>query len=298
MPLPQPCLESIDETPLGWAEPSPDPDRQRARRVCTSPTSRSLTPPGSSASQPGPRLSSRRRKTRSGAMRAWDPPVERVEPRAVAARAERCGAAGAGRRRSPGEFTGAVIGRGSAAPSRPPKSSPAREAASGWSASSCRSEPGRGPGGRGGSAPRPRVGPGREVTSSPTRRVRRAARRARAPVGCAGAALRRSSGSAVSPTHAGGGGSRRASRSLLSALAGAVARRERVSKVGGQRGAHGVTTDSRGLAGVGIVRAGGRRRIARRLPAMAHDVAEDEAQDDADDDEARSACVMSLIHVL
>jgi hypothetical protein len=114
-------------------------------------------------------------------------------------------------RRRPAEFTGAVIGRGSAAPSRPPISAPAHEAAPRWSASRYGIEPGRGRGARGGSAPRPRAGPSREARSSPTGRVRRAARRARAPADCAGSGLRRSRASAVSATHAGGGGSRRAS---------------------------------------------------------------------------------------
>jgi hypothetical protein len=47
-------------------------------------------------------------------------------------------------RRRPAEFTGAVIGRGSAAPSRPPISAPAHEAAPRWSASRYGIEPGRG----------------------------------------------------------------------------------------------------------------------------------------------------------
>jgi hypothetical protein len=115
-------------------------------------------------------------------------------------------------RRRRAEFTGAVIGRGSGAPSLPPISAPAREAAPRWSASRYGIEPGRGRGARGGSAPRPRAGPSREARSSPTGRVRRAAQRARAPADCAGSGLRPSRGSAVSPTHAGGGGSREASR--------------------------------------------------------------------------------------
>jgi hypothetical protein len=110
----------------------------------------------------------------------------------------------------PSGITGVVIGRGSAAPLLPPISARAREAGPGWSASSRRSELGRGRGARGDSAPRPRAGPSREARSSRAGRVRRAARRARAPAARAGSRVRRSRGSAVS-MHAGGGGSRRAS---------------------------------------------------------------------------------------
>ena len=115
-----------------------------------------------------------------------------------------------GRRRSRAEFTDAVIGRGSAAPSLPPISAPTREAALNSSASSHRSEPGRGRDARGGSAPRPRAGPSREARSSPTGWVRWAARCPRAVAARAGSWLRRSRGGAVSLTPV-GGGSRRAS---------------------------------------------------------------------------------------
>jgi hypothetical protein len=136
-------------------------------------------------------------------------PVEWAYPR-MAARAERLLASGVGRRRSRAEFTGAVIGRGSAAPSLPPISAPTREAALDSSASSHRSEPGRGRDARGGSAPRPRAGPSREARLSPTGWVRWAARCPRAPAARAGSGLRRSRGRAVSLTPV-GGGSRRAS---------------------------------------------------------------------------------------
>ena len=112
--------------------------------------------------------------------------------------------------RSRAEFTDAVIGRGSAAPSLPPISAPTREAALNSSASSHRSEPGRGRDARGGSAPRPRAGPSREARSSPTGWVRWAARCPRAVAARAGSGLRRSRGRAVSLTPV-GGGSRRAS---------------------------------------------------------------------------------------
>jgi hypothetical protein len=129
---------------------------------------------------------------------------------AHAAREERLLASGVGRRRSRAEFTGAVIGRGSAAPSLPPISAPTREAALDSSASSYRSEPGRGRDARGDSAPRPRAGPSREARSSPTGWVRWAARCPPAPAARAGSGLRRSRVRAVSLTPV-GGGSRRAS---------------------------------------------------------------------------------------
>jgi hypothetical protein len=110
----------------------------------------------------------------------------------------------------PSGGTGAVIGRGSAAPSLPPISAPTREAALDSSASSHRSEPGTGRDARGGSAPRPRAGPSREARSSPNGWVRWAARCPRAPAALAGSGLRRSHGRAVSLTPV-GGGSRRAS---------------------------------------------------------------------------------------
>jgi hypothetical protein len=138
-------------------------------------------------------------------------PVEWAYPR-MAARAERLLASGVGRRRSRADFTGAVIGRGSAAPSLPPISAPTREAALDSSASSHRSEPGRGRDARGGSAPRPRAGPSREARSSPTGWVRWAARCPRAPAARAGSGLRRSRGRAVSLTPVGGGSRRAAGR--------------------------------------------------------------------------------------
>lgn len=111
---------------------------------------------------------------------------------------------------SPTGTTGVGIGRVSTAPLPPPRSAPARAAAPGWSAWSCRCELGRGRAGRGDNAPRPRAGPSRQARSSAAGRGRRAIRRGRAPAASVGSGVRRSRGSAVS-THAGGGGTRSAS---------------------------------------------------------------------------------------